>query len=68
MTETAVLVALWGGFAATHMLMSSVRWRPVLVSRVGEQGFQGVYSLIALGFFVPLVWFYWTHKHMGPLL
>lgn len=68
MTEAAVLVALWLAFAATHMGMSSVRFRPRLVAALGAAGFQGVYSLVAFAVFVPLVWYYFAHKHAGPLL
>jgi uncharacterized membrane protein len=68
MYEVGVIVALWIAFAATHMALSSIRLRPRLAGVLGETGFQGVYSLIALGIFVPLVWFYFTHKHAGPLL
>lgn len=68
MTAAATIAALWIAFAATHMGLSSLRWRPLLVARLGERGFQGVYSLIALGIFVPLVRSYFTHKHAGPHL
>jgi uncharacterized membrane protein len=68
-TETAVIAALWLGFAATHMSLASLRLRPALVARMGEQTFQGVFSLVALAFFVPLCWYYFGgHKHAGPLL
>jgi uncharacterized membrane protein len=50
------------------MGLSSLRWRPRLVARLGDRGFQGVYSLIALALFVPLVRTYFTHKHAGPHL
>lgn len=68
MYETGVIVALWGAFAVTHMALSSVRLRPRLVAALGERAFQGVYSLVALAIFVPLVWFYFAHKHAGGLL
>jgi uncharacterized membrane protein len=62
------IVLLWAAFAATHMGLSSLRLRPRLVSALGAQGFQGVYSLLALGTFVPLVWLYFAHQHAGPHL
>ena len=68
MSATAVVVGLWLGFAGTHALMSSRALRPALVARLGEAAFLGVYSLVSLAFFVPLVWFYFGHKHAGPLL
>jgi uncharacterized membrane protein len=60
------IVALWVAFAATHMGMSSLKFRPRLVAALGERGFQGVYSLVALATFVPLVWVYLANKHAGP--
>jgi uncharacterized membrane protein len=62
------IVLLWLLFAATHMALSSRRWRPRLVASLGEQGFLGAYSLVALVIFVALVWRYWTHRHEGMLL
>jgi uncharacterized membrane protein len=68
MDATPLLVALWVAFAATHMGMSSLRLRPRLVAALGERAFPGVYSLVALAIFVPLVWVYFTHKHQGEPL
>ncbi len=68
MNATLVIVLLWLGFAATHIGLSSIRWRAVLVDRLGERAFLGVYSLISLAFFVPLVRVYLGHKHSGPVL
>ena len=62
------LLILWAVFAATHMGMSSLRWRPKLVAVLGEAGFAGVYSVVALAVFVPLVAIYWDHKHEGAQL
>jgi len=66
--EAAGIVAWWVAFAGTHMALSSLRLRPRLVARLGERGFQGLYSLVALATFVPLVRAYYQHKHAGPLL
>ena len=68
MEAALTLAALWLAFAVTHMGMSSLRLRPRLVAALGDRGFQGVYSLVALAIFVPLVGFYFRHKHAGPLL
>lgn len=68
MDVTLAIAALWVGFAASHMGLSSLRLRPRLVGALGERAFAGVYSLVALAFFVPLVWVYFAHKHAGPLL
>ena len=65
MSATVWIVLLWLGFAGSHMLLSSVRLRPILVERIGERGYAGVFSLVALGFFVPLVWVYFASKHHG---
>ena len=62
------IVALWVAFAATHLGLSSQRFRPRLVASLGAQGFQGLYSLVALATFVPLVWLYFSHQHAGPHL
>jgi uncharacterized membrane protein len=62
------IVVLWIAFAATHMGLSSRSLRPRLIQRLGERGFQGVYSLVALALFVPLVWVYAGHKQAGPAL
>ena len=63
-----VIVALWIAFAVTHMGLSSPSLRPRLLERLGERGFQGVYSLVALALFVPLVWIYASNRHAGPEL
>ena len=62
------IAALWVLFAATHMALSSQRLRPRLVAALGARGFQGVYSLIALAIFVPMVSTYYSHKHTGAYL
>jgi uncharacterized membrane protein len=62
------IAALWILFAATHMGLSSQGPRSRLVARLGDLGFQGAYSLVALVIFVPLVWTYYAHKHAGPYL
>jgi len=43
-----------------------VRQRPV--AALGERPFQGVCSLVAFAVFVPLVWTFFAHKHMGRWL
>jgi len=68
MSVTLAIVVLWLLFAATHMAFSSLRVRPRLVATLGERGFLGVYSLVALATFVPLCWIYFSHRHAGALL
>ena len=60
--------AALAAFTATHMGLSSLRVRPRLVAALGEMGFLGLYSVIALAIFVPLIWLYFTSKHAGALL
>ncbi len=68
MDPTFVIVTLWVAFAATHIGLSSLPVRRSLVARLGEGPFAGLYSVVALALFVPLVWTYFAHKHAGPLL
>jgi uncharacterized membrane protein len=62
------IVALWALFLGTHMGLSSRSMRPKLVERLGSQGYLGLYSIVALAVFVPLVWIYSGHKHAGAYL
>jgi uncharacterized membrane protein len=50
------------------MGLSSLRLRPRLAAMLGERAFLGLYSLVALGLFVPLVWVYLGNRQAGPLL
>lgn len=68
MSAAAWIAALWLGFVLTHMVPSSRRWRPRLIERLGQGPFLGLYSLVAIALFVPLVWIYMVHRHEGPLL
>jgi uncharacterized membrane protein len=68
MSPTLTIVTLWLAFAGTHMVLSSLPVRSALIARIGASPFQGLYSLVALACFVPLVWTYFHHKHAGPLL
>lgn len=68
MADAAAILGLWLLFAATHMGLSSQRLRPRLVAALGARAFLGLYSLVALAIFVPLVASYFAHKHAGPFL
>ena len=68
MRDTAVIVTLLLLFASSHMLLSSRRIRARLVARLGDRTFLAAYSVIALLFFVPFVYYYIAHRHAGPLL
>jgi uncharacterized membrane protein len=62
------ILGLWAAFTATHIGLSSARVRPRLVAALGQTGFLGLYSVVALAIFVPMVWLYATNKHAGPAL
>ena len=68
MSAELTLLLLWVAFGGTHVLMSSIGLRPKLVAAVGANGFLGVYSLVALATFVPLVSVYMGNRHGGELL
>ncbi len=68
MNAACIVVVLWITFAATHLGLSSRGLRARLCAVLGAAGFQRLYSLVAFATFVPLVWFYFRHKHAGPLL
>src|SRR5215469_6799854 len=55
-------------FVGTHLFISSSIVRPRLVDRLGEQAFRGVYSLVALTTFIPLVVVFAHHKHSGAVV
>lgn len=58
----------WLAFAGSHLALSSRSTRRALIERFGAGPFAGLYSLVALITFVPLVWTYWQSRHDGPLL
>ncbi len=68
MGAVSTIVVLWLAFAATHMGLSSHTLRPRIVAATGELAFQGLYSVVALAIFVPLVWVYFANPHAGPHL
>lgn len=70
MTATTGIVFWTLAFAVTHMGMSSLKVRPLLVARLGEGPYLGLYSLVSFATFVPLVSAYLGEGgiHGGPLL
>lgn len=64
----ARIVLLWFAFGLSHVLLSSRGPRARLVAALGDRGFLGLYSLVALATFVPLVSVYAAHRHEGALL
>jgi uncharacterized membrane protein len=68
MSPALTIALLWLAFGVTHVALSSLSFRPKLVAVLGEKGFMGVYSLVALVTFVPMVTVYFQNKHAGPML
>jgi uncharacterized membrane protein len=68
MSPTTRILLLWVAFAGSHLTLSSLGIRRRLIARIGENAFRGLYSLIALVIFVPLVWTYFGNKHAGTVL
>ena len=58
----------WLAFAGSHMVLSSTQVRPRLVARLGNRAFAGLYSVVALATFFPLVSVYLRSRHTGPVL
>src|SRR5947209_6782464 len=62
-------IALWTGlFVGMHLLLSSGPVRARLIAFLGVQPFRGVYSLVALGTFIPMLVAFGHHKHAGMIL
>lgn len=68
MSAAVAIAALWLAFALTHIGLASAKLRPRLVEALGDRGYQGVYSLVSLATFLPLVWVYVRSRNAGPLL
>jgi len=68
MSVTLGIAGLWLLFAATHVGLSSQRLRPRLVAALGERGFLGLYSLVAIALFTALCGLYFPHRHAGAQL
>jgi len=68
MSPTLEVIAWWTAFAGAHLLLSSLPVRNRLVGALGPSAFQGMYSLIVLALFIPLLRTYFAHKHAGPVL
>jgi len=59
------ILLLWAAFTATHLGLASVRVEPRLRAKLGDGPFLGLYSLVALAIFIPLVWIYLANRHAG---
>lgn len=66
---TATVIVLWtAAFAATHIGLSSLKIRSRLVGTIGLAGYVGLYSLVSLATFVPLVMAWLEGIHGGGML
>ena len=62
-------IALWALlFVGSHLVISSRAVRPRLIALVGERAYPGIYSLVSLGTFIPLVLAFAYHKHSGAMM
>jgi uncharacterized membrane protein len=62
-------IALWTGlFVGMHFVLSSEPIRTRLVGQVGPRAFRGIYSLVAIGTFIPMVMAFGYNKHAGAML
>lgn len=68
MSIASEIALLWAAFTATHLGLASVRVEPRLRAKLGDGPFLGLYSLVALAIFVPLMRLYFTHRHAGEWL
>jgi len=68
MSPTTRILLFWLAFGGSHLVLSSLPVRERIIGRIGEGAFRGLYSLVAFGFFIPLVWTYFASKHAGPQL
>lgn len=66
-TEVKILL-WWLAFGGTHILGSSRSVRGRLIRVPGMLPFKGLYSLVALGTFIPLVLVYFGDRHAGAML
>ena len=67
MTPTVTVSLWWLATIAGHLVLSSNGARRRLGQALGERGFSGVYSLVALATFVPLGIVYARARHTGDL-
>jgi len=65
MKNEVMILFWWFMFGGSHIICSSIPVRTFGISRIGTLGFKAIYSLIALATFIPLCYFYFTHRHAG---
>jgi uncharacterized membrane protein len=67
--EPVAEIALWTTlFVGMHFLLSSKTVRATLVGLVGAQAFRGIYSLVVIGAFIPMVVVFGHNKHAGVMV
>lgn len=65
MKSVALIFFWWLLFGGTHIIGSSVPVRNFVIQRIGNLGFKGLYSLVALATFTGLCYSFFFHKHAG---
>jgi uncharacterized membrane protein len=68
MTTELKIILWWLAFGGTHILGSSRPVRGRLIRTLGMQPFKGLYSLVALATFIPLVLTFFGDRHAGTML
>jgi len=68
MKSEVTILFWWLMFGGSHIIGSSIPVRTFAVRRIGTPGFKIIYSLVALATFIPLCYFYFTHRHAGSHL
>jgi uncharacterized membrane protein len=63
-----MILLWWLLFGGSHIIGSTIPVRTYVIGKIGNLGFKGLYSLVALATFTPLCWVYFSHKHAGNLL
>ena len=68
MSVATQISLLWAAFTATHLGLASVRIEPRLRAKLGDGAFLGLYSVVALAIFIPLMRLYFANRHAGAWL
>lgn len=66
MDTTVNIVLLWILFAGSHVGLATRRPRTALVAKLGEWGFIGVFSLVAITTYALLIHYFAMHRFDGP--
>jgi uncharacterized membrane protein len=68
MKDVTLIFFWWLMFGGTHIIGSSIPVRTFFIHHMGTLGFKCLYSLVALGTFIPLCLVFFTHRHAGNFL